>query len=297
MNCRTSLFLILLLSLFAKCKQVTRATDFITNPSAREVYLRALDKDSAGLNSFQNVYEAAMTDSISANLPYVETGHFWDTNPSANGYTVFLQQGEKFHARLELDSINTKGFFSLFQHTQDSINPLKLIVENLPGETEILYDIKETGDYKIVIQTELLANTPFQLLLYRTPRFGFPVSGKGNAAIQSFWGANRDGGRRSHEGLDIFADRGTPALAAVDGMVSSTGDRGLGGKQVWLRSGIFGNSIYYAHLDSIIASTGQRVKVGDTLGLVGNTGNARTTPPHLHFGIYKRGRGAINPLP
>ncbi|MGB3774939.1 MAG: M23 family metallopeptidase, partial [Leeuwenhoekiella sp.] len=83
----------------------------------------------------------------------------------------------------------------------------------------------------------------------------------------------------------------------VDGMVSSTGDRGLGGKQVWLRSGIFGNSLYYAHLDSIIASTGQRVKVGDTLGLVGNTGNARTTPPHLHFGIYKRGRGAINPLP
>ncbi|MGY8915482.1 MAG: peptidoglycan DD-metalloendopeptidase family protein, partial [Flavobacteriales bacterium] len=53
---------------------------------------------------------------------------------------------------------------------------------------------------------------------------------------------------------------------------------------------------YYAHLDSIIARDGQRVKRGDTLGLVGNTGNARTTPPHLHFGIYGRGTGAINPL-
>ncbi|WP_317198432.1 M23 family metallopeptidase [Salegentibacter lacus] len=38
------------------------------------------------------------------------------------------------------------------------------------------------------------------------------------------------------------------------------------------------------------------MKRGDTLGFVGNTGNARTTPPHLHFGIYKGYRGAINPL-
>lgn len=37
--------------------------------------------------------------------------------------------------------------------------------------------------------------------------------------------------------------------------------------------------------------------MGDTLGLVGNTGNAKTTAPHLHFGIYKSGQGAINPLP
>lgn len=63
---------------------------------------------------------------------------------------------------------------------------------------------------------------------------------------------------------------------------------------MWQRSGIFGNALYYAHLDSIIATAGQRVKIGDTLGLVGN---ARTTPPHLHFGIYQRGRGAVNPLP
>jgi hypothetical protein len=42
---------------------------------------------------------------------------------------------------------------------------------------------------------------------------------------------------------------------------------------------------------------GQTVQVGDTLGLVGNTGNARTTPPHLHFGIYRGGRGAVDPFP
>jgi hypothetical protein len=55
-------------------------------------------------------------------------------------------------------------------------------------------------------------------------------------------------------------------------------------------------SLYYAHLDEQLVSQGDRVAEGDTIGLVGNTGNARTTPPHLHFGIYAAG-GAINPLP
>jgi hypothetical protein len=54
-------------------------------------------------------------------------------------------------------------------------------------------------------------------------------------------------------------------------------------------------SLYYAHLDEQLVSQGERVAKGDTIGLVGNTGNARTTPPHLHFGIYAAG-GAINPL-
>jgi len=63
---------------------------------------------------------------------------------------------------------------------------------------------------------------------------------------------------------------------------------GLGGKQVWLRDAM-GHNFYYAHLDSQLVREGQQVAPGDTLGLVGNTGNARTTPPHLHFGIYQRG--------
>ena len=68
----------------------------------------------------------------------------------------------------------------------------------------------------------------------------------------------------------------------------------LGGKVVWLRT-TGGASLYYAHLDSQLVRPGDRVAVGDTLGLVGNTGNARTTPPHLHFGIYSR--GPKDPLP
>jgi hypothetical protein len=66
---------------------------------------------------------------------------------------------------------------------------------------------------------------------------------------------------------------------------------------VWLLDPRREQSLYYAHLDRQLVSAGDIVNVGDTLGLVGNTGNARGTPPHLHFGIYHRGQGPVDPLP
>jgi hypothetical protein len=83
-------------------------------------------------------------------------------------------------------------------------------------------------------------------------------------------------------------------VAAADGVVRSTRRNRLGGNVVWLRD-VFGRSHYYAHLDSQAVRRGQRVQSGDTLGFVGNTGNARTTPPHLHFGMYSS--GSFDPYP
>src|SRR5690606_29891858 len=145
---------------------------------------------------------------------------------------------------------------------------------------------------KVVIQPEIEASTPFRIKMRTQPVYQFPVAGAKNTSIQSFWGANRDGGRRSHEGIDIFAPRENPVIAVTDGYVTSTGERGQGRKQVWLRDQKRNPSLYYANLDSIANEGRRSVKTGDTLGFVGNTGNARTTPPHLHFGIYKGYRGA-----
>ena len=69
----------------------------------------------------------------------------------------------------------------------------------------------------------------------------------------------------------------------------------LGGNTVWLNTP--GTSYYYAHLDRIAVRDQQRVKVGDVLGYVGNTGNASGVPSHLHFGVYRWGREPIDPLP
>ena len=123
----------------------------------------------------------------------------------------------------------------------------------------------------------------------------FPVAGK-KSIIGSFWGAGRDGGKRKHEGIDIFARKGTPVVAVADGIVMEAGNTPRGGKTVWLRSFNDNFYYYYAHLDKHMVQFGETVKKGQHLGTVGNTGNAKLTPPHLHFGIYSY-TGAIDPLP
>ena len=115
--------------------------------------------------------------------------------------------------------------------------------------------------------------------------------------MTSGFGAERDGGQREHHGIDIPAPRGTPVLSAGDGVVTSVAVTDVGGKVVWIWDSARDLSLYYAHLDSQGVSTGARVRAGDALGTVGNTGNARTTVPHLHFGIYHRREGPIDPMP
>lgn len=124
----------------------------------------------------------------------------------------------------------------------------------------------------------------------------FPVAGK-RAKVGSFWGAERDGGKRKHEGIDIFAKKGTPVVAVCDGIIVSSGNTPRGGKVLWLQSLRHRWKAYYAHLDQKKVKPGQLVKKGQVLGTVGNTGNAKYTPSHLHFGIYKTFGGAMNPLP
>ena len=86
-------------------------------------------------------------------------------------------------------------------------------------------------------------------------------------------------------------------LATSAGTINRVSVTNLGGKVVWIRDPVRNANIYFAHLDSQVVQNGDRVEVGDTIGFVGNTGNARTTPPHLHFGIYRRGEGAVDPAP
>ena len=124
----------------------------------------------------------------------------------------------------------------------------------------------------------------------------FPVAGK-RSNIGSFWGDTRDGGKRKHKGIDIFAKKGTPVVAVTDGIIVSSGNTPRGGKHLWLQSMHHPWKAYYAHLDQQKAKPGQIVKKGDVIGTVGNTGNAKYTPSHLHFGIYKWWSGAVDPLP
>ena len=114
--------------------------------------------------------------------------------------------------------------------------------------------------------------------------------------IADTFGAPR-GTDREHQGQDIFAPRNTPVYSATGGYVRRIGESDLGGNTVWI-IGVGGRVYYYAHLENHAPdlSVGDEVTTDTILGFVGTSGNAKGTPPHLHFGVYTAD-GAINPLP
>ncbi len=124
-----------------------------------------------------------------------------------------------------------------------------------------------------------------------------PVVGVQPYDLSNSWGDSRDGGRRRHKGIDIFAPKGTAIVAVADGIVSYIGEQPKGGNCLWLTTED-GRSFYYAHLDRWAAGLfeGMEVQRGDLLGYVGNTGNAKTTPSHLHFAVNDNDE-MVNPYP
>jgi murein DD-endopeptidase MepM/ murein hydrolase activator NlpD len=123
------------------------------------------------------------------------------------------------------------------------------------------------------------------------PLTGFQCPIAGATSFFDTWGAARSGGR-SHKGVDMFAQRGTPVVAPVSGVVRHSSGSALAGFAFYL-DGDDGNVYFGAHLDSFGASG--RVGAGTVVGTVGNTGNARFSSPHLHFEIKPGGGRSVNP--
>ena len=130
-----------------------------------------------------------------------------------------------------------------------------------------------------------------------TPGFICPLDPAATSFIND-WGFPRSGGR-THRGNDLFAPRGEPLYAVAAGTVLLTRG-GRGGTALWLAAD-YGVDYYYAHLSGYApgVATGVRVGKGQVVGYNGNTGNARTTPPHLHFQLHPKGRTSapVNPYP
>ncbi len=129
-----------------------------------------------------------------------------------------------------------------------------------------------------------------QILYKGTGPMACPVAGA--VAFTDTWGQPRSGGR-THKGTDMFAARGTPNVAIVDGQVRFTTDR-LGGISAYV-DGNNGVQYYYTHLNSTVGGA-RSVKRGELIGYVGNTGNARGGATHTHFEIHPNGT-KVNPYP
>ena len=175
----------------------------------------------------------------------------------------------------------------------------RLLPLSLLGLTLTLLSACTTAPKKqtpIILPAETVAQLKASAMPKRLP---IPVDAVKTSQLKDTWGAARSQGR-SHEGIDIMAPRGTKVFSATDGLIADLRNNNLGGKVIWVM-GPAGSWHYYAHLDAHKRglNIGDSVKKGDIIGYVGNTGNARHTSPHLHYGIYLngKGRGAVNPFP
>ncbi|HUC81511.1 MAG TPA: M23 family metallopeptidase [Flavisolibacter sp.] len=238
--------------------------------------------------------KTALQQPVAIELPYRHAGNFSSVKPQAIGLSFTATRGQRL--TFDLAKNDTASFVLYAElYRQDATGSTTLLQSPDTNVSTFSYNVPETGNYVLKIQPQLFRVGNYELSVSTGPSLHFPVGDK-KAYIGSVWGDNRDGGKRSHEGVDIFAPKRTPAVAAADGYITGVREGGIGGKTVWLRPEGQNYTLYYAHLDEQLVQEGQRVKTGDTLGLVGNTGNARTTPPHLHFGIYGFG-GALDPYP
>ncbi len=267
--------------------------DIFAKKSAKERYQEVLKKknptvltawDYAG--NFALDHPHLITDS------YAEYGSTNVGIADANAFQINLKPGQRIIASYSIDSFSMPAFIEIWE--QDGTG--KKILASADSIVKAANYFSELGgNYIVKFQPKIEVNANFKLAIQVLPGLDFPIDPKSKSNIGSLWGDPRDGGARKHEGIDIFAAKGSKILAEADGTIAYIDETEIGGKVVSLRPKGEDFTIYHAHLDEQKVKAGDIVSKGQIIGTVGNTGNAKTTPPHLHLGIYGRS-GAVDPL-
>lgn len=254
--------------------------------------LRAADLEETGaMRAWLAAGSRAVAAAPEVALPYREIVYFDPMRPTAGAWRLTLQRGQALHVEVAGPANEETGLFvDLLRWGGGEWRSVAALQEGSAFDVRI----GDRGTYVLRVQPELLAGGRWTVTVTAGSQMTFPVEGVGSGAIRGRFGDARDGGRRRHEGVDIFAPRGTRVLAAADGWIVRTGKNDLGGKVVWMET-LDGLRLYYAHLSRRKVREGRKLRAGEVVGRVGSSGNAGRRSPHLHFGIYDD--EAVDPLP
>ncbi|QAS53836.1 M23 family metallopeptidase [Halobacillus litoralis] len=165
------------------------------------------------------------------------------------------------------------------------------------GTTEEDIKIALWNYYKRDLTVQTIMNTAEVFKKFQTVQLtnrDFPLPKQANYSFRSTWGDARGfGGRRVHEGTDIFANYGVPVKSTTYGVIEMKGWNKFGGWRIGIRD-IYNIYHYYAHLQNFAedVKVGDIVQPGDVIGAVGASGygppgTSGKFPPHLHYGMYQ----------
>jgi murein DD-endopeptidase MepM/ murein hydrolase activator NlpD len=237
----------------------------------------------------------ALSDAVPVERGFSERLVLTAAEPEAVAYEVTLRAGEQLRIFVEAEGPSAGYSLEVFERVRpDSFRVVRSFPAPLPHAG---FTAPADGRYLVRFRNEPGTFGTYRLSLGETPTLSFPVAGHDMHDIRSPYGSTRDGGSRRHEGVDIFAGRGTPVVSASAALVTRVETTPSGGRVIWAEDEARGLTYYYAHLDEQLVRRGTRVSPGDTIGRVGNSGNARKASPHLHFSVYRPGLVPLDPTP
>jgi len=291
-----------LLLLLASCTEQEIVPEPYRPTNAHEAYLYSLQRaqliGTALGRDWLAANHRALHQALPISTPYEESLYVDPAEAFAAGYQFRVLRGQRTEVAVSLQAVQSmRVFIDLFRVDDEDGSGPAHVASGSKRDLRLAFEPREDGNYLLRIQPELLRGGRLTVNIRNVPSLRFPIEGQSVQSIWSGFGAPRDGGRRSHHGVDIFAPRHTPVRAPSRSWVRRVNERTLGGRVVWLRDEERSLNLYFAHLQTQEVVEGAWVNPGDVIGTVGSSGNARTTPPHLHFGIYLRGEGPVDPHP
>jgi murein DD-endopeptidase MepM/ murein hydrolase activator NlpD len=254
-------------------------------------------------SDLQRLYEAAAATcdgldwSILAAVHFVETRHGRGpatSSKDAQGPMQFLPSTFNTY-RVDGDGDGQ----TLIEDLEDAVySAANLLCQNGAGDPRLLGDAIFTYNHSKSYVAKVLARAR-RYRVHGLPQYlgstsVCPVAGE--VSFTDTYGAARSRGR-SHEGVDMFAPVGTPLVAVTDGVtfLVENVDNDIGGISLWIR-GDDGDTYYYAHNSvNVVRTNGVNVHRGQLVARVGRSGNAKGTPPHLHFEFHPGGGEPTNP--
>lgn len=219
------------------CEEVEQVQDRFRDLTPHEAYQESLSAAGLSETALGRDWLSAGRESVesaaSIELPFEEEGFITAEDPGAQAFRIRVGRGQKLSATITLESQDdARVFVDLFRVPASEGDPFRpvLSLDSLPGS--FVHEPWRGGEYVLRVQPELLRGGRYRVSLRLDAQLAFPVEGHGVLAIQSPFGVARDGGRRSHHGVDIFARRGTPVLATSAGTINRVDVTNLGGKVV-----------------------------------------------------------------
>ena len=263
--------------------------------SERDAYAANARVNPGTLRAWEDASRRALRSSRPVPSSFSDRIVFRSDEPDAVAYRLSLARGQSVRVTTRPARGGGTIFTDMFHEIGgDMFRPVHWAGRGSETRT---FTARTDGEYVLRVQPPIGRGGTYEVAVASDASLVFPVQGVSRSAIGSVFGDPRDGGAREHEGVDIFAPRGTPVLAVADGWIEQSRNTPVGGLVIWQRDANSSLRYYYAHLDELHAREGTYVRAGDIIGRVGNTGNARGVRPHLHFAIYRPGTIPLDPAP